>query len=124
MVKSAEDEGMPVEDTFETAVEHLAGYSVVSVAGEVDVATAPSLRDRLDEALAEGPPLLVVDLLKVTFIDSTALGVLITARQQAETAGTGLRLVIAESRIIKIFEITGLTELFSIRPTRQEAVAG
>jgi anti-sigma B factor antagonist len=113
-----------VEDTFETAVEHHAGYSVVSVAGEVDVATAPSLRDRLDEASAEGPPLLIVDLLKVTFIDSTALGVLITAHRQAEDAGTGLRLVIAEPRIIKIFEITGLTELFSIRPTRPEAVAG
>jgi len=67
-------------------------------------------------------PLVVADLSKVTFIDSTALGVLIGARERCAGAGMTMRLVVAEPRILKIFDITGLTELFDIRSTRAEAV--
>ncbi len=113
-----------MEETFECSIEIGADRSVVTVAGEIDVATAPALRERLDEVQATEPAVLIVDLLGVTFIDSTALGVLIGARKQCVAAGGSMRLVIAEPRILKIFEITGLTELFPIRSTRDEAVAG
>ena len=121
---SADDERTHVEETFESSVEHGTGHTVVSVRGEVDVATAPALRDRLDEAIAQGPPVLVVDLLGVTFIDSTALGVLIGANKRCAEVGCSMRLVVVEPRIVKIFEITGLTDMFAFRATRDEAVSG
>jgi anti-sigma B factor antagonist len=97
---------------------------VVSVAGEVDVDSAPSFREQLDQAMAGGPDLLVVDLLGVTFIDSTALGVLIGAFKRCQADGVDLRLVITEPRILKVFEITELTQLFAIHPTVERAIAG
>lgn len=100
------------------------GATVVSVSGEVDVATAPALRDRLASVAdgADGRPV-VVDLSGVTFIDSTGLGVLIGARKRCEDDGCALRIVILEPRILKVFDITGLTELFSIHPTLNAALA-
>jgi anti-sigma B factor antagonist len=95
---------------------------VVTVAGEVDVASAPMLRNRLEEAIERGTPLLVVDLSTVTFIDSTGLGVLIGASKRIDHSGSTMRLVVSEPRILKLFEITGLTDLFSIVPSVEQAV--
>jgi anti-sigma B factor antagonist len=95
----------------------------VVVRGELDVATAPTLRERLHAAVDRSTGPVIVDLLAVTFIDSTALGVLIGTKELADKRGIDLRLVIEEARIIKIFEITGLTELFSISATVAEASA-
>ncbi len=111
------DEAFEIDERDEDEFVH------VLVRGEVDVATAPTLREHLYAAVDRSSGPVIVDLLAVTFIDSTALGVLIGTRERAEQRGTGLRLVVKEPRIIKIFEITGLTELFSIAPTVAEAAA-
>jgi anti-sigma B factor antagonist len=66
----------------------------------------------------------VVDLLGVTFIDSTALAVLIEALKQSDAKGATMRIVATEPRILKVFAITGLTEIFAIRATLEEAIAG
>ncbi|MGD0313224.1 MAG: STAS domain-containing protein [Acidimicrobiales bacterium] len=95
----------------------------IAVSGEVDVATAPTLREHLYEAIDRSSGPVIVDLLAVTFIDSTALGVLIGAQERCEERGTDLRIVLKEARILKIFEITGLTDLFSIVPSVAEAEA-
>ena len=96
----------------------------IAVRGELDVATAPTLRKRLYAAVDRSSGPFILDLLGVTFIDSTALGVLIGTKERCDAVGAELRLVLEESRIIKVFEITGLTELFSISSTLDEAVAG
>jgi len=94
------------------------GTTVVSVFGEVDVATAPTLRESLEDLVAKGDSgAIVVDLVGVTFIDSTGLGVLIGARKRCADEARQLRIVVDEPRILKVFEITGLTELFSIHPS-------
>ncbi len=112
-----------MDEVFEVSEEAADRYRVVAVAGEVDVATAPRLRDRLDEAIDRGPPLLVADLSSVTFIDSMGLGVLIGAAKRVDEAGVTLRVVIAEPRILKLFEITGLLEIFTIVSSREQAIA-
>ena len=89
--------------------------------GELDVATTPELRSRLEEAMDRSQGSLVVDLLDVTFIDSTALGVLIAVGKECESRGISLRLVITEQRILKVFEITGLSDVFAIHPTVDDA---
>ena len=113
-----------MEEQFEVSKESGNGYVLVSVVGEVDVATAPEFRDRLREAIGEGPGIVAVDLTGVTFIDSTALGVLIEAKELCDAEGGTMRIAVSEPRILKVFEITGLTELFEIRPTRDQAIVG
>jgi anti-sigma B factor antagonist len=90
------------------------GTPVVAVSGEIDVATAPQLQERLHSLIARGQATLVLDLLAVTFLDSTALGVLVGALKRCREQGGQLQLVVADPRIMKIFEITGLTTVFPI----------
>ena len=112
-----------MDEVFDLSEDGADRYRVVNVTGEVDVATAPKLRESLDAAIGRGTPLLVVDLSAVTFIDSTGLGVLIGASRQVDDAGASLRLVVSEPRIIKLFEITGLLDLFTIVPSLEQAIA-
>ncbi len=98
------------------------GALQIAVSGEVDVATAPTLREHFYAAVDRGREVVVVNLSAVTFIDSTALGVLIGTQERGAEQGTQLRIILKEPRIVKIFEITGLTERFSIFPTVVEAV--
>ena len=95
---------------------------MVSARGEVDVATAPALRDGLDQAVDGDAGSVIVDLTGVTFIDSTGLGVLIGVRKRCLDAGRDLRVVVTEPRILKVFEITGLTELFAIHESLDPAL--
>lgn len=111
------------QPTFAVSDHDEDGSLRIAVTGEIDVATAPTLRDHLYGAIDRHTDVVVVDLLGVTFIDSTALGVLIGTRERCQEQGTQLRIVLKEARILKIFEITGLTEMFSIFPTVAEAVA-
>jgi anti-sigma B factor antagonist len=111
-----------MQPTLEITEQLLDGVTVVAVRGDVDVASAPSLRDRLQARVAKGETNIVVDLLEVPFLDSTALGVLIGGLKRCRDAGGDLRLVIDEPRILKVFEITGLTEVFSISPSVYEAI--
>ncbi len=110
-----------MDQTFEITEDNAGGLPVVSVAGEIDVATAPQLRDRLQAQVAAGNATIGVNLLDVTFLDSTALGVLVGALKRCREAGGDLRLVMAEPRILKVFEITGLTGVFPIYATVDEA---
>jgi anti-sigma B factor antagonist len=113
-----------VEQVFDVNVAPQHGIPVVAVSGEVDVATAPTLRDRLQAAVAQDHSTIVVDLGGVTFLDSTALGVLVGALKRCRDAGGDLRLVAREPRVLKVFEITGLNEVFSISDTVEKAVLG
>jgi anti-sigma B factor antagonist len=97
-------------------------YAVVSGAGEIDLATSPALRSRLQDAIGRHR-VVIVDLSDVTFIDSTGLGVLIGGLRRVNEAGGEMKIVVADPRVLKIFEITGLTELFSIHPSLAEATS-
>ncbi len=110
-----------MDQTFEISEDDGGTVPVVSVVGEIDVATAPQLRDRLQARVASGSATVAVYLLVVTFLDSTALGVLVGALKRCREAGGDLRLVISEPRILKVFEITGLTEVFTIYGSVDEA---
>ena len=95
---------------------------VVEVRGEVDVHSAPQLRDRLIEVLDGQPSAIVVDLSWLQFIDSTGLGALVAALNRAKAAGVGFVLVCKTDRLLKVFRITGLHEVFDIRPTVEQAL--
>ena len=105
-------------------VKEQGGWSVLAVSGEVDVATAPRLRERLVDLVTEGNHRIVVDLENVDFLDSTGLGVLVGALKRVRTHDGDLALVCTQPRILKVFEITGLTKVFSIHKSVDEAVSG
>lgn len=98
------------------------GWAVLAVSGEVDVATAPRLRERLIALVSDGQTRIVVDLEGVDFLDSTGLGVLVGALKRVRTQGGDLALVCTEARILKVFEITGLTKVFAMHRSVDEAV--
>jgi anti-sigma B factor antagonist len=96
---------------------------LVGVEGEIDLYSAPELRSRLAKAIDSGKTRLVVDLREATFIDSTTLGVLIAAVKRVQPVGGTLAIVCADQNIRRIFELTGLENVFPIRSSREEALA-
>lgn len=95
---------------------------VVSVTGEVDVYSAPALKDNLTELIKSGVTSIVVDLSGVAFLDSTGLGALVEARSATTEAGGSLPLVCSQERILKLFSITGLDGVFGIHATVESAL--
>ncbi|MFP3901959.1 MAG: STAS domain-containing protein [Acidimicrobiia bacterium] len=103
-------------------VSQVAGWAVVSLYGELDVASAPSLRERLVDQVNQGSTRLVLDLEGLDFLDSTGLGTIIGALKRARTHGGELRLVCTQSRIRRLFEITGLDRAVPLHASLDEAV--
>ena len=99
------------------------GWTLVAASGEIDVAAAPDLRARLSELVEAGANRLVIDLEDVDFIDSTGLGVLVGAVRRARAADGDLRLVCTNARILKVFDVTGLENVFTITDTVDDAVS-
>jgi len=109
---------------FDIKTEQLNGDSyVISLAGEVDLYTAPEFKQQLLEVIGQGAKEVVVDFTSTTFIDSTTLGVLVGGVKRLRSGDGQLSLVCSDRNITKIFEITGLDRVFTIYPTRDDALA-
>ena len=100
---------------------HERGYPVVTVAGEIDIATAARLRERLFELAASGRPL-VADLDQVRFIDSAGLAALVGAANRAAAHGGSLHVVCARPQIRQLFRLTGLDRRLPPARTLDEAL--
>jgi anti-sigma B factor antagonist len=109
---------------FDIKTEQLSDNAyVISLAGEVDLYTAPEFKQQLLEVIAQGATSVIVDFSNTTFIDSTTLGVLVGGVKRLRTNDGQLTLVCSDRNITKIFEITGLDRVFSIYANREEAIA-
>ncbi len=104
-------------------VRKMGTQAVVDVKGEIDVYTAPKLREKLIELVSEGSYDVVVNLEGVDFLDSTGLGVLVGALKRVKAHDGSLSLVCTQDKILKIFKITGLTKVFPIHDS-VDAAAG
>ncbi len=102
-------------------VRQVGSHSLVDVKGEIDVYTAPKLREKLIELVSEGSYDVVVNLEGVDFLDSTGLGVLVGALKRVKAHDGSLSLICTQDKILKIFKITGLTKVFSIHSSEAEA---
>lgn len=97
------------------------GLCLVVLEGEVDVYTAPRLKEELVSAIEDGCVNVVVDMEAVGFIDSSGLGVLVSALRRARERDGAVRIVCTRDNILKIFRITGLDKVFPIFSDAEEA---
>jgi anti-sigma B factor antagonist len=103
-------------------VEHGDGTTFVVLRGDLDLATAPQLRECLVKIIDEAARI-VVDLEAVDFLDSAGLGILVAGLNRARTRGGELELVCTNSQVRKPLEITGLHRVFTIHDRRDAAGA-
>jgi anti-sigma B factor antagonist len=97
------------------------GRTVIELNGELDMFTAPLLRDVLLGVSGDGGNFLAVVMSGVAFLDSSGLGVLIGAAKRANAGGGGLCIAGARDNVLKVLRITGLTRVMPAFPTLEEA---
>ncbi len=104
------------EETFEPS------GLVVTVSGELDIATAPALRDRLNAAIDAGSHRLVIDLSAISFLDSVALATIVHAKQRLPEDGRMALAIDPHSYVMLVFESGGLPQVLDLVETREQAI--
>jgi anti-sigma B factor antagonist len=97
--------------------------TVVVPQGDVDMAVADEIRQRLTGLVDQGRTQLVLDLAAVMYIDSSGLGALVAAMKHARAAGGDIKVCMLESDVRSLFEMTRLNKVMAVHATRQEAIA-
>ena len=101
-----------------------ADCAVLRVGGEIDVYTAPHLREHVIKLAADGVRHITADLRAVDFLDSTGLGALVGSLKRLREQDGSLTLVTAADRVLTILRLTGLNRVFTLHPSVPEAHAG
>ena len=115
---------MVVDGVRATTAQIGADAYVVSVSGELDIATAGRFAEEFERTADRDARRVIVDLIGLTFIDSVALGVLTEEARRLRSAGGTCIVVSQDPRILRVFEITGLDRIFQIERSLAEAVEG
>ena len=102
-------------------VERGEAATLVVLRGDLDIVSAPELRECLVKVIDEGARI-VIDLEAVGFLDSAGLGILVGGLKRARTHGGELELVCTSKDVLKPLEITGLDRVFTIHPGREAAL--
>lgn len=110
-------------EPFHIDVSERADPTLVTLRGELDLATQGEFRARLIDLLVSGRTDLVVDLSALTFLDSTGIGALIGIRRRAHALQGSLTLVCPTASVMKLFTIAGLEKVFDIRDDLDDALA-
>jgi anti-anti-sigma factor len=113
-----------VQSHFRVETHDEARGTVLTVAGELDLASAPALEEELDQALNGGSGVVVVDLRELEFIDSTGLSVLVKAHQRAQESGCSFGLVKGGAQVQRLLSLTGLEDRLTVTDTPEELLSG
>jgi anti-sigma B factor antagonist len=107
---------------LDVAVRSNGHVTIVEVSGEVDLYTAPRLEEALAKASGRTPPLVIVNLGRATYLDSTALRVLTAVFKRVRERQGEMVIAEAQPKIAKLFTLTGLDQILPLCPTEQEAL--
>jgi len=99
------------------------GVDVLSVEGEIDVATAPRLLAALNDAVSEAVRSVIIDLTSVGFMDSTGLALLINAHRRLSRRDKGFAVVCPAGPLWRVFELTDMVDTLHVFPDREKATA-
>jgi anti-sigma B factor antagonist len=99
------------------------GVMTLTIEGELDLATAPRVREPLERAIESGTRRIVVDMLSCGFIDSTGLGVLLHAAKRLEEDGGAMALVCVDDQIKRLLELTMIDRTIPVFENREKALA-
>lgn len=120
----ATDDMRSAEDPMGVDVQRENGTSVIRLSGEIDMLTTPTLRAKVNEELGAGSTVLVLDMLSVEFLGSSGLALLVEALDESRNRDIALRLVANSRPVSRPLQATGLTDLFSLYPSVEAALAG
>ncbi len=95
---------------------------IMDINGEIDLYNAPEIKKKVKEQMDGGKRNLVVNLDKVSYIDSSGIGVLISSLSQLKKVGGGLKIINVYGSVKKVFELTKLTSFFDIFNSEDEAI--
>jgi anti-sigma B factor antagonist len=107
-------------DPLEIEVQSSEERTLVTVSGELDASTASFLYDKLSDLEVQDPHNVVLDLAKVTFMDSTGLAIIVTEHKRMQHSDGTLTIFSPPSSVRRLFEITGLTTVLDIVPATEE----
>lgn len=99
------------------------GLTVCHVEGEIDINSSPGIKKSFDKVLSSKTPKIIVNLSKVTYVDSSGLATLVEILKNMRSYGGRLRLTNLSSKVKSLFEITKLEKLFEIMADEQDAIS-
>jgi len=105
---------------LEVSTREVGDHTVIKLKGEVDIYTAPSLRETIVDCVEKGRYKIAVDLDEVDFLDSTGLGVLVGGLKRVKQHEGELSIICNQEKILRIFKITGLTKIFRMLTNADE----
>lgn len=104
-------------------IENKNGLAVCYVDGEIDINTSPGIKKSFDKLIASKAPRIVINLSKVTYVDSSGLATLVEILKNMRSYGGKLRLTNLSAKVKSLFEITKLEKLFEIMADEQDAIS-
>ena len=111
-----------VQAEMSLSVHSQAAVTIARLAGELDIATTPALRERLLDVFSPGIRLFIIDLSGVSFGDVSGLAVLVATQRRARRLGITVRLAAPRPQVARLLRITGLDECFTICATLDDAL--
>ena len=103
-----------MQSHFRLEVQSQGRAIVLSVSGELDLASSPALQEELQRAAASDSDLLIIDLRELDFMDSTGLSVLVRAHQRAEEQGRQLAMVKGPQQVQRLLSLTGVADRMTL----------
>jgi len=113
-----------VQSHFRVEVRAADQATVISVSGELDLASSPALEEELERVAQSNAGVVIVDLRQLEFMDSTGLSVLVKAHQQAEEQGRRLGLVNGSQQVQRLLNLTGVADRLTLADTPEELLGG
>lgn len=107
---------------LQTGISEMDGHKILDVVGEIDVYTAPEFREAVHSIITSGQKHLIINMAKVTYMDSSGFGTLLSATKRLRPMGGTVNLVRCSSSIDRILRITRLNTIFGLYDSVDEAV--